>query len=192
MKNITDKQLIRALLVGFVLLAAGELYLIAVVSAHSIGNPAASSGDLSSAAVQSSGTTTSTPMITSVIHAEGGVVISIGSNSFTIKQSPSAAATTITISSNTQIVTQGAFKDQATQDADLAKFHAYVVSLEQDPQKNQYTLARLIAPAPYLTNSIQLADMKAGDAVYALGEQASDGSFAATQVTDTPASSAQQ
>jgi hypothetical protein len=190
MKNITDKQLIRILLAGFVLLAIGELYLIVAISGRSAGYPAASSGDLSSAAVQSSGAT-SAPMIPSVIHAESGVVASVGSNSFTIKQSPSAAATTVTVSSNTQIVTQGAFKDQATQDADLAKFHAYVVSLEQDPQKNQYALAHLIAPAPYQTNSIQLTDMKVGDAVYVLGEQASDGSIAATQVTDTPAPSAQ-
>jgi hypothetical protein len=177
-----DKRLIRLLLVGFVLLAISEAYLIITVSFNSVKSPAPSALSRS-AIVGSDQPSVSGPIVSTVIKVTSGTVASVGKDSFTVEQSASSAvATTVTVSSNTQIITRGALLDQATQDANNEKFHAYAEELMQDPQKNQYALAHLVAPSPYQTTTLTLPDLKVGDVVTVFGEPQSDGTFAATQV----------
>lgn len=177
----TDKQLIRILLVAVLLLAIGEAYLIITVSSNST-KSSASSALSRSGTVGSDQPSASGPIVSTVIKATSGIVASVGNDSFTIKQSASStSATTVTISSNSQIIVQGALLDQATQDANNEKFHAYTEQLMQDPQKNQYALAHLVAPSQFQTTTLSLSDLKVGDVITVLGEQRSDGSFAATQ-----------
>jgi hypothetical protein len=171
---MSNEPLNRILLAAIILLALGEGYLLYQNAQLRAVAPQAGAANPASAAPLAQAPTT-------VLIPLGGTIASIMGGTLTLS---TGASTTIAIdaSSYTAIVKEDAPKDATTYQADLEKFHDESDRLMQDPQKNQYALAHLVAPSPYQTTTLSLPDLKVGDVVTIFGEPQSDGTFAATQI----------
>ena len=178
--NLSDRQLIRILLFAVVLLALGELFFFA---GGSRGNLAVPPGALAPAGGNAAPSVSEIPVanaLPTALSAVSGTVVSVGAASLVV--STAGGNETISASSNTTIVKEGAPKSASQQESELKTFHDEYVALMKDPRKNADALQNLIAPSPNQETAISLSAIGAGDRVSAIGHQGS-GSFSAVKLS---------
>ena len=117
-----------------------------------------------------------------------GEIIEIGTNMFlvaapAVQSQPAPEPQKVIADAATTIVSEGALKDQKTQDMEMEAFRKSSYELAADPQKNRDALATLIAPSRYQETVLRFSDLKKGDTVQVFGIDQPDGSLKAVRMT---------